>query len=389
MYKQPTFWLLVSLTLALSLVTRNILLSQDELFHYGKDLPEIMHLVDQAYVDEVQFQKLLPGLYQGALEKVDENASYIPPGVTTKDASEELLKQTGLVLRKHNGYCYVLSVMPGSPAAAAGFIADTYIRDINGESTRHKSLHQLRSRIAETKEPLQITLIGEPILNEKSVSLAPDRFKLPEISHQLLEQNFHVVSFPAFYRGWKRDLKRTIDKGLKQPPTKLVLDLRGNGSGSSDDMRDLASLFLPQGSIGQWIDREGQATDILNPNAGPFANQHLYILVNKSTSGAAEHFSAVLQTFDQATVIGVATFGFPMLYEDLPLKSGGTLRLATRKWQLTNGEAFTFEGIEPRLAVTLDKQQKLAADKDEDAFLKAALAALKDYEITKTLQKAG
>ena len=56
-------------------------MNQSPVFEHSKDLPEILHFVDVAYVDEVDMNTLMPGLLQGALERLDENASYIPPGV--------------------------------------------------------------------------------------------------------------------------------------------------------------------------------------------------------------------------------------------------------------------------------------------------------------------
>lgn len=384
MYKQPTFWLLVSVTMALSLVTRNILLSRQELFHYSKDLPEIMNLVDIAYVDEVKFQELVPGVYQGALEQVDENASYIPPGMDTQDAAEPLLKKTGLVLRKHNGYAYVQSVVAGSPAATAGFIADSYIRDINGESTRHKSLHELRQLLANAKQALEITLVGDSLVDEKRVTLTPDRFKMPEIETKTGDDQIHVVQFATFYRGWKRDLRRAID--AKDRAAKTLLDLRGNANGDLDDLRELAALFFPAGEYGQLQHREGDMMSLANPKAGQFVDRHFFVLVDKSTGAAAERFAAALQVLGQATTVGMATFGFPMVYEDVPLKSGGMVRLATRSWQLSDGKTFTFNGLEPKLALELKTTGKQAKD---DAVLNAALTAVHQYQDSKPLQKAG
>jgi carboxyl-terminal processing protease len=89
-----------------------------------------------------------------------------------------------------------------------------------------------------------------------------------------------------------------------------ILDLRYDGGGSAQTLRQIASLFVPSGSLLDTIvDRAGTQTR-LRSSGTPLPDQKpLAILVGPGTASAAELFTQALHDLGRATVVGSQTAG--------------------------------------------------------------------------------
>jgi hypothetical protein len=83
------------------------------------------------------------------------------------------------------------------------------------------------------------------------------------------------------------------------------------------------------------------------------ADAPLMILVNQCTRGAAEVLAGALRAQDRGIVIGAATAGGALAWQDLPLSDGRVLRVATAKIALPKGGLFP-GGVTPDVPVKMD-----------------------------------
>lgn len=379
MLKQPLIWLLALLS-ALAAITAGGYLSQEKLFEHSKDFPEILHLIDQAYVDEVDMDNLMPGVFQGAIEKLDENASYIPPGITPLAMGPTVFERTGLTLSKYKGYAFVLGVAEGSPADAAGIKCGQYLSRIGENSTRRMSLYQIRAEIARARAPMKLALISRNHPDEKEIELTPGSFLPQKLRILSYGDGVHLLQIHWFYEGLEKDLKKALSemaKDIEKRDGRLVLDLRNNTHGTEADLLLLASFFLPAGKLASWVGAHEQSVSILNPKKGAFSHWPLFILIDQSTSLAAEAFSAIAQDQKVASVVGFTSLGYPDHYKLIPLKSGGHLELSTQKLQLSSGAAFTRSGVKPDLELTEPFESHSREDILDQALTRVRGAELK------------
>lgn len=354
MLKQPLFWLVLGSALAITVITRNVFSDRNELYGYSEDLPEILNLVDRAYVDQVSMDKLMPGVYQGALEAVDPNASYVPPDNEPKPYWDELYQKWGLVLDRNSGFIRILAVAQGSPAETAGLLPGSYLRRIGAISTRRMNAYQVRRDLAAWDGPLPLTVIDTEHDKKLEIELKPSPFLTPKLTAKP-EGGILLISLPHFYNGWETDLKQAMTESF-QPGTKILLDLRNNALGSEVDLRGLASFFLGQGEIMAWKGAETAPVALANTAPGTYTNAPLFLLVDESTTWAAETFSATAQIQGQATVLGQATYGLPWGYEFIPLKNGGFLQFAKQNVALPGKSILTGTGITPDREFAKEKQ---------------------------------
>lgn len=376
MLKQPLFWLLLSSALVISMLSRNFINQREELFQYSEDLPEIISLVNDAYVDQVDMGKLMPGVFQGAIEAADINASYIAPGMETEPYWTEVYQKWGMVIVRETGYIKVIAVAPDSPATQVGIEKGHFLRRIASASTRQMNVYQARRTLATWRGPLTLTAVDPSSGDEQELTLEAKPFLLPKAALHLHGEDILRISLPCFYPGWAQEVEELLQPKLG-PQSKIMLDLRQNALGEEADLLALAALFFKKGEILQWHGAHTAPISLLNPSDGTFSQQTLFLLIDPSTCWAAELFAGAAQANGQATLVGSPTLGLVMGYQFLPLKNGGYLHFSLKNAGLGNGQMITHKGLKPDWDLT---QTPSASDED---FLKKAIEHLSRAELTR------
>ena len=111
------------------------------------------------------------------------------------------------------------------------------------------------------------------------------------------------------------------------------------------------------------------------------ADAPLMILVNHCTRGAAEVLAGALRAQDRGIVIGAATSGDALVWEDLPLSDGRVLRIAAAKIELPKGNMFP-GGITPDVPVKIDaKAEQNAMLNSTNMTLTASLTAEQTHKM--------
>jgi len=346
MFKQPVFWLVLGSALALTMITRNVLGDRNELYAYSEDLPEILNLVDRAYVDRVSMDKLMPGVYQGALEAVDPNASYVAPNNLPKPYWDEVYRKWGLVLDRNSGFIRIVAVAPDSPAAEAGLTPGSYLRRVGATSTRRMNTYQIRRDLTEWEGPLPLSVVDTVHDKKSDIELEPKDFEFAKISAETVDDHLLLITLTHFYDAWEQDLEQVVSEA-HQSGARLLLDLRNNALGTEQDLQSLAKLFLAKGEIMTWKAVESGAIALANLEDGIFLDSELFLLADQSTAWAAEVFCATAQAQGRATVLGGKTHGLPWAYEFIPLKNGGFLHFSKKAVALPGNQVLTKKGIHP------------------------------------------
>ncbi|MGD0673945.1 MAG: S41 family peptidase [Polyangiaceae bacterium] len=132
----------------------------------------------------------------------------------------------------------------------------------------------------------------------------------------------------------------------------VVLDLRGNGGGSTDGAIDALGLFLPGASLFPMKRRDGSLETDRAPEPpnvdrwrGPVAT-----LVDGDTASAAEMVAGALASYRRGPVLGSTTFGKGCAQEYIDDdEHAGVLRLTTLLYALPDGTPVQRVGLTPTL----------------------------------------
>ena len=141
----------------------------------------------------------------------------------------------------------------------------------------------------------------------------------------------------AFTDGSGQELRQKVQTALHHGARALILDLRENGGGLLDEAVNVASIFIPDGTIVSTNGRS-QPRQVYTAKRNAIAPKiPLVVLVDKGTASAAEIVTGALKDRGRAKVLGTHTYGKGVFQEIQTLSNGGAL-------DITVGEYFTPSG---------------------------------------------
>jgi carboxyl-terminal processing protease len=145
------------------------------------------------------------------------------------------------------------------------------------------------------------------------------------------------LQLTAFTDGAGQELRGQVQKALHAGAQALILDLRENGGGLLNEAVNVASIFIPDGTIVSTSGRSQPRQVYFATGAAIAAKLPMVVLVDHDTASAAEIVTGALRDRGRATVVGTHTYGKGVFQEIEPLSNGGAL-------DITVGEYFTPSG---------------------------------------------
>lgn len=138
----------------------------------------------------------------------------------------------------------------------------------------------------------------------------------------------------------------------------IVLDLRGNGGGSTDGAAGALALFLPGAPLFPMRRRDG-SVEVERAPLPPLADRWdgpVAALVDGDTASAAEMISGALLAYRRGPVLGDRTYGKGCAQEYLDDDArAGVLRLTTLLYALPDGSPVQMTGLSPTLRLPMPR----------------------------------
>ncbi len=230
-------------------------------------------------------------------------------------------------------------VFPGSPAAKAGLARGDVIVAVGASSLASRP-STFGSRLIKGKAGTSVTLTILRGTQKHSVTLVREDIVVPVASGTVV--NYHGVKLGAltltqFTDGSGAELRAQVEKVLHQGAQGLILDLRDNPGGLLNEAVNVASIFIPDGTIVS-TDGRAQPREVYVAKGGAIPTGiPMVVLVDRGTASAAEIVTGALHDRGRAKVVGTRTYGKGVFQEIEPLPNGGAL-------DFTVGEYFTPSG---------------------------------------------
>jgi len=147
------------------------------------------------------------------------------------------------------------------------------------------------------------------------------------------DKKIGYISLPSFYTefennnplGCANDVAKEIVKLQEENVEGLVLDLRYNGGGSVQEAMGLIGLFIDEGPLCIYKERNQKPYLLKDINRGTAYNGPLVVMVNGLSASASEIFSASLQDYHRAVLAGSSTYGKATGQVIIPLDTTYTL----------------------------------------------------------------
>jgi carboxyl-terminal processing protease len=301
---------------------------------------DVLRRVSDDYVEKPDLQKGMLGALHGMLEALDPYCSYVDKATYEKLSGASQSGSTGIVLSKRYGYAYIVSVTPGSPAEREGLRTGDLLEAIDGTVTTNISLWEAE-RLLQGAPGTKVTVraIRMRRTEPAEVVLTRETPEVPAPSARIVEDGIGLLRIPDFEPGSLAGIEAKLRMLLSSGVRGLMVDLRGNASGSAEEAVQAAGLFLKKGEkIATLKGRDEKATEFVSLTDPIVANMPVVVLVSGGTSGPAEIFAAALQDQHVARIVGEKTNGCGSVQKAFTLSDGSVLLLSTELYYRPNGK---------------------------------------------------
>jgi carboxyl-terminal processing protease len=178
-----------------------------------------------------------------------------------------------------------------------------------------------------------------------------------------------VITLPSFYADFDEgrvlssvDVERILTRFVEENINGLILDLRGNGGGSLEEVRRMTGFFIPRGPVVQVKNTIGQVQVKETDAAKSIYDGPMIVLIDKSSASASEILAGALQDYNRAVIIGESSsFGKGTVQQPmdigrmLPLFSArdraGFLKVTIQKFYRPSGSSTQKEGVVPDIVL--------------------------------------
>ena len=241
----------------------------------------------------------------------------------------------------------IVDVFPGSPAARAGLGHGDLIVKVNGTSLSNHSA-DFASRLIRGPAGTHVALTVMRGDRSLVVSIVRAKLAVPVASGTIVKYKglkIGVVALTAFTEGSGAELRADVQKVLRSGARALVLDLRENGGGLLEEAVNVASIFIPDGTVVSTDGRNQPRQVYMAKGDAIAARIPMVVLVDRDTASAAEIVTGALKDRGRATVVGTHTYGKGVFQEIEPLSNGGALDITVGEYFTPNGQNLGGGGV--------------------------------------------
>jgi len=296
------------------------------------------------YVDTIDPEKFMLAGIEGMLGTLDPYTVYIgeEDGEEVDLLTDGKYGGIGVTIGMRDGMVQVISVMDGYSAQRAGLIPGDVFLEVDGvpvETKKPDEVKHLTRGEPGTEVRLLIEREGAP--EPLEFVLIREEIRLKNVTYVgYIEPGIGYVRLERFSRQAGDEVRRAVQQlGSEGTLKGLILDLRGNPGGLLDAAVDVASKFVPRGSIVvSTRGREDNAEKSYRSAEEPLLPvTSLVVLTDRSSASASEIVAGCLQDLDRALVVGTRTFGKGLVQTIIPLSFGAQLKITTARYYTPSG----------------------------------------------------
>jgi carboxyl-terminal processing protease len=312
---------------------------------------EVLQKIQQDYVDDPNMRTVTAGSLHGLLESLDAQSSYLTPreyDEYKKKLQNSGTGETGLTISKRYGYVIVLSVLPDSPGTKAGIRSGDIFESIGGFTTRDMSVGQALNLL--TGQPgtgVKVAVIRRGKATPEEVDVVREKMATPKIITQKADPDILVLRLPTLDSGRAEEVRNRLIDAEKQGVHKVILDVRECGRGPVSEAISIARLFVPSGMLttlrGQTVSTQVFSAE---PKQVVWKNP-VAVLVDATTSGAAEVLASAILANHRGDVVGERTFGLASELKLITMDDGAALILTVANYYNPGGKPILEEGVTP------------------------------------------
>jgi len=189
------------------------------------------------------------------------------------------------------------------------------------------------------------------------------------------------IAVPSFYTnqespygmGLTTDMAKEIYRLQKHAIEGLIIDLRFNGGGSIREAITMSGMFIDEGPVSIFQDKEENLTTFKDESRGILFDKPIIIIINEFSASASEFFSAALQDYNRAIIMGNSSYGKASSQIVLPLDQEkeelGYCKVTVERFYRPTGNSVQSLGVIPDIVLpSIYKGLKITEEFEDFAF---------------------
>lgn len=339
------------------------------------------NVIQEKYVpatttDPVSETDLVYGAIEGLAAALGDPYTVFLPPKESEIFNEDIrgnFEGVGMEIGIRNGLLVVIAPLKGTPADRAGVRSGDRILEVDGTSTEGTTVDEAVQLIrGERGTAVELTIQRGEERELRTITIVRAVIEIPTIETAVegisgLQGNgvfvIRLFNFSAISPGLFR---RALREFVESNSNKLILDLRGNPGGFLEASVDMASWFLPTGTVVVSEDLGSGEEPRYHRSKGydVFSDQlQMVILVDKGSASASEILAGALREHGIATLIGESTFGKGSVQELVDVTDDTALKVTIARWLTPEGNSISDGGLEPDITVLITEED-VAAGRD-------------------------
>lgn len=314
-------------------------------------LEDARNMIKQRFVGKVNDAALNDGALEGMVKSLkDKHSEYISPKQMSQFRAHTFgeFSGVGVTLGMRKSRVTVIRPLPNTPAQRAGIKAGDTILAIDGQSTAKMSLAAASDKIRGpkgTSVKLQIQRTGAAKAMVFSVKRAT--ISLPTVRSSVVSPGLGYIDIRGFTPNTGVDFEKAVTTLARKRVKGVVVDVRENPGGLVEAAVEVASVFIPRGTIVSLKGRDGQSQTLSAIDDEYHTGMKLVVLVNGNSASASEILAGAVQDHKRGLIVGTKTFGKASVQTVEDLENGGALKITTAHYYTPKDRLIQNVGIKP------------------------------------------
>ena len=313
---------------------------------YGslKILTKVLRLLDEQYVEEVDFESLVEGAISGMLNTLDPHSTYINKNDFQK-SSEEFegeFEGIGIEFSIIDDYITVITPIIDGPSYKAGIQAGDKIVKIDGNSAFQISTSDVVKKLKGPKGTKVSVTIQRSGVEPFERTLVRDKIPIKSVvSYFNLENDVGYIKLSRFSKKTMEEFIDAFEKLEINGMKKLLLDLRDNPGGLLDQAVSMLDIFISSNDTLLYTKGRIWCSNEVFKDSPQFLNKKIPIitLINRGSASASEIIAGAFQDLDRGLVLGETSFGKGSVQRQYELDDSTATRITIAKYYTPSGRS--------------------------------------------------
>jgi carboxyl-terminal processing protease len=315
---------------------------------------EVIRRIEELYVERgrVKRSDLVIAALKGMARSLDPFSSFLDPGETKRFLSDISGEYPGIGAQvgkqQLEAPLEVIKPVYNGPAYKAGVLTGDQILEIDGFSTRERSVEEIVERLKGAPgSTVLLTVFRRGWEEPRTIELVRQTIEVPSVAYSLLPGKIGLIRISQFGEKSFEEFKAALDALHADAVEGLILDLRNNPGGLLTAALNVVDLFVGEEElpiVTQKGPDEKDGVEQTFPDAAQMLDP-LVVLIDQRSASASEIVAGALKDYHRATVVGKRSFGKGSVQRLIPLTEesekflGGEsrLRLTVQYYYLPSG----------------------------------------------------